>query len=490
MATWSSLGPGHRRYGCARAAYKLRATKEGKPVHLDRELVTITRGDKQVVRVAVQADALAEPVDATFVTPWSDSDDWAIDGQELVQLNGSASSHHLLFGDPNWTDYNFEADVEIKEGGSEVGLMFRATAWNERLNATLLPATKGIPEGNAFFPATKGIREQGQLKVLAVSRHTVGVPAGTIGEITTGRWYRMRVEARGSRFKVFLDGQQVSSVFNEGFPRGCLGLYTNTAAVRFRNLKVTDPEGKMLLKGVQGILPKATDDAVSNFLRGERFSRSGQWDKAAAAFDRGLKADPSDHERWCKGAALFARIGDVERYRRACRELITRFGESDQRVVGERATKACLLLPDVLNSAEFERVEKLAALAVCGDIKNDGLFGFTAFAKGIVSYRAGRYAEAVQWIERFGPRPDAGWVHNDAAALAVLAMAHHRLGHVNEAAAALAQVKSIIDQKMPDPPQDGWQRLVDRPGPLPRGRGAAGGRWSPMIVEIFEVKRG
>src|SRR5262249_48140816 len=36
-------------------SYRLRATKDGKPVALDRDLVTITRGDKQTVRVRLEA---------------------------------------------------------------------------------------------------------------------------------------------------------------------------------------------------------------------------------------------------------------------------------------------------------------------------------------------------------------------------------------------------------------------------------------------------
>jgi hypothetical protein len=38
-------------------SYKVQATKASQPVKLDRELVTITRGDKQVVRVRLEADA-------------------------------------------------------------------------------------------------------------------------------------------------------------------------------------------------------------------------------------------------------------------------------------------------------------------------------------------------------------------------------------------------------------------------------------------------
>ena len=40
-------------------SYKLAATKDGKPVAVDQELVTITRGGKQIVRVALDRSALA-----------------------------------------------------------------------------------------------------------------------------------------------------------------------------------------------------------------------------------------------------------------------------------------------------------------------------------------------------------------------------------------------------------------------------------------------
>jgi WD40 repeat protein len=50
-------------------SYKLQAAKDGKPIRLDQELVTITRGDKQVVRVAVEPKGLA---DAAAGPPESD----------------------------------------------------------------------------------------------------------------------------------------------------------------------------------------------------------------------------------------------------------------------------------------------------------------------------------------------------------------------------------------------------------------------------------
>jgi glucose/arabinose dehydrogenase len=49
-------GAGPQEVRLRAGSYKLRAAKDGKPVKLDHELVTITRGDKQVVRVILTPD--------------------------------------------------------------------------------------------------------------------------------------------------------------------------------------------------------------------------------------------------------------------------------------------------------------------------------------------------------------------------------------------------------------------------------------------------
>src|SRR5262249_16021915 len=42
-------------------SYKVRAVKDGKPVKIDRDLVTISRGDKQIVRVRIEGNPPAGP---------------------------------------------------------------------------------------------------------------------------------------------------------------------------------------------------------------------------------------------------------------------------------------------------------------------------------------------------------------------------------------------------------------------------------------------
>ena len=79
-----------------------------------------------------------------------------------------------------------------------------------------------------------------------------------------------------------------------------------------------------------------------------------------------------------------------------------RFGDTDQPQPAERMGKACLLLPDALDAADFDRVQTLAERAVTGTEK-DGYYSFFVMAKGLADYRPGRHAEAVKWLEQFPP---------------------------------------------------------------------------------------
>jgi serine/threonine-protein kinase len=176
-----------------------------------------------------------------LVTPWRDSDTWVVKGQEVHHPDGT-NYHLLLFGDPRWTDYDFEAEINVA-GAGEVGLVLRATGPGNYVKAVCSSNEKwngivGLPEGSN----TWWILAQGQ--------------DGTT-PLTKDRWYPMRVEVRGNTFKMYLDGKLLASVSSDQYPRGCVGLTTTNCTARFRNVKVTDPSGKVLLEGVQNVLPKS-----------------------------------------------------------------------------------------------------------------------------------------------------------------------------------------------------------------------------------------
>jgi tetratricopeptide (TPR) repeat protein len=181
----------------------------------------------------------------------------------------------------------------------------------------------------------------------------------------------------------------------------------------------------------------------------------GQWDQAAGEFALLAESDPDNHWYWYQSAPLCLQTGNVEVYRRACREMLTRFGNTDKREIAERTAKTCSLAPDAVS--DFGLVLKLADRAVTGTEKHRDYRWFV-LAKGLAEYRAGHYAAALEWLNRFSPRADLA--HADATAFAVLAMAKHKLGSApgadaarlaGEARAALGHAQAILAKKMPDP---------------------------------------
>jgi tetratricopeptide (TPR) repeat protein len=174
---------------------------------------------------------------ATVPADWGDLEDWVVKGKELYQLDERHGSN-IFFGDPNWNDYDFEAEVEIIAGGSEVGLIFRATGRTDYLYAVV----------GAWGNTEHSVLIQNKTDSLGIGYAK--------GQSKKGCWYRLRVEARGERVKMFLDGKLLMTVDVGERLRGCVGLLTNPAHARFRNLKVTDATGQVLWEGVQAVLPR------------------------------------------------------------------------------------------------------------------------------------------------------------------------------------------------------------------------------------------
>jgi hypothetical protein len=181
----------------------------------------------------------------------------------------------------------------------------------------------------------------------------------------------------------------------------------------------------------------------------------GEWEQAASVFALLVEASPDEHWYWYQSAPLCLQTRKVKEYRRICREMLTRFGNTDKPEIAERTARTCSLAPEAVS--DVAPVLELADRAVTGTQKHRHYRWFV-LAKGLAEYRAGHYAAAVEWLNRFSPRADG--VYYDATAFAVLAMAKHRLGLVpgadgsrlaEQARAALTHAQAILSQKMPDP---------------------------------------
>jgi tetratricopeptide (TPR) repeat protein len=211
--------------------------------------------------------------------------------------------------------------------------------------------------------------------------------------------------------------------------------------------------------------PKAVH---THLMLGDVRARLGRWDEAAAAFGRALELDPAGQPYWLGAVPLLhLHRGDVAAYRRACREMLEHFGPTDRPEIAARAAMACLLIRD---PATLERAVKLAERATTGTEKLPAYRHFM-MVRGVAEYRAGRHASAVEWLRRCQPQAqgEAAMVPArappDATVLAVLAMAHHRLGQAEEARAAFARARALVAKHSPDPTQgrpfdSNWQEWL------------------------------
>jgi WD40 repeat protein/tetratricopeptide (TPR) repeat protein len=160
----------------------------------------------------------------------------------------------------------------------------------------------------------------------------------------------------------------------------------------------------------------------------------GRWQEAAKAMKKALELDPSYHWDWYQTAPLLLHIGDVDGFRRHCRDMLQRFGQTDEPLIAERTAKVCLLLPDAV--ADQNVVQRLAQRAVTGTEKNLG-YGWFQLAKGLAEYRAGQFERSIEWLRESQKDRYASLGGSKALAHLFLAMAQHRLGRADEARAEL-----------------------------------------------------
>jgi tetratricopeptide (TPR) repeat protein len=158
----------------------------------------------------------------------------------------------------------------------------------------------------------------------------------------------------------------------------------------------------------------------------------GHWEMARNGFSKVVQLGPPDVYVW-RFLAL-ARLGadDSDGYRDACASLLEQCAET-----GDRDTMAwtCVFRADAV--ADLSRPVELAEKAVAAE-------HFTGLRTlGAALYRAGRFDEAVgkvdESLESQGGRGPLDWLF--------LAMAHHRLGHTDDAHQWLDKAAEWIDEK-------------------------------------------
>ena len=173
---------------------------------------------------------------------------WQLEQNHLAQKQWVWGSR-LLFGDKAWTDYDFQVEAMMTDRDCGFGMMVR----NSGLNLQRHPGD-----------STDRHRDYAMLVVGALgnSHHTFEQTLDGQSELMSkaalepaqrlkkGEWVTARVSVRGNRVQCYVNNDRVFDLYTKTPAAGFVGLMTWDAPFRFRNIKVTDPAGKVLLDGV------------------------------------------------------------------------------------------------------------------------------------------------------------------------------------------------------------------------------------------------
>ena len=166
---------------------------------------------------------------------------WSLNGGELVQADTTRWYTELLFGDDQWKDYDFTIDVMRAGGGGPFSLIFRSTDPDNEFDYTMAG-----DNNKTFYLHARDQRETTALRTYDFS-------------LRNNAWYTARVQVRGNRFVCSINDidngteNLVFDIVDDRHPRGRVGLQTFGASVRFKNIKVTAPDGNVLWQGLPAV---------------------------------------------------------------------------------------------------------------------------------------------------------------------------------------------------------------------------------------------
>jgi WD40 repeat protein/serine/threonine protein kinase len=182
------------------------------------------------------------------------------------------------------------------------------------------------------------------------------------------------------------------------------------------------------------------DDLQLRLRWADLLARDGQWDLAASAFAKAVTAQPGALGLWRLHLLALLSSGNFDGYRGAVKDLIGRFGATTNPAEANNVAWFCTWAPNALDDLNAPVRLAETAMSRYPESRRQDLLD----TLGAVLYRAGRFEEAVKRLDESVQAGKRGGAPEDWA---YLAMAHHRLGHGEEAHRWLEKLRAY---KPPD----------------------------------------
>jgi WD40 repeat protein/serine/threonine protein kinase/tetratricopeptide (TPR) repeat protein len=201
------------------------------------------------------------------------------------------------------------------------------------------------------------------------------------------------------------------------------------------------------------VLNREPDDANLWRERGRCLAEQGKYPEATADFAEACRRGPDDAVSWHYRAVAHLGANDPAGHRRTCAGMLQRFGKVETGWKAGWTGLTAALAPGTAN--ELEPLVRLEEQLVAKEPKN----WLYLVALGGLHYRTGRYEEAVDKLTESCVAHQKG---GNAFDWLFLAMAHHRLGHDEEARRRLTRSVQWIEKALRENVAD-----TRTPTPLP-----------------------
>ena len=169
-----------------------------------------------------------------------------------------------------------------------------------------------------------------------------------------------------------------------------------------------------------------------------------EWLPAITNYAKVVALLPEEHSAYHSLAALRLQTGNTELYRRHGVEILRRFAGTTDPIVAERMAKDCLVVAPP--ASDLNVLARMADIAVAAGPDHKYWLSFQ-FVKGLAEYRQGRFASAVEWLQKVTSQE--GDKYRTVQAYMVLAMAQYQLKQSDAARATLAKGLAIANERFP-----------------------------------------
>jgi hypothetical protein len=173
--------------------------------------------------------ARVPPAGPIRASGWVRGDGWKVEGNELIREGQGFGS--VGFGDPDWTDYDLTYEARKNSGPDGFGGGFRHG------------------EGNAYQLVIGGLDAKHYLQRVSSSTRQATVIQSIPGTVQPLQWYNVKISLRRQHIRIELDDHVLFSGIDDFKPRGAVSLSVFNSAGRFRNIRVTAPDGTVLWEG-------------------------------------------------------------------------------------------------------------------------------------------------------------------------------------------------------------------------------------------------